>query len=59
VSTVTITDFDTSDRVEHVVFGNELVPLADAAIHALSVNAQLLALGEDSRAAASETAAHA
>jgi hypothetical protein len=59
VSLVKIIDFDTSDRVEHVVFGDELVPLTDAAIHALSVNAQLLALGELGRPAASETPAHA
>jgi hypothetical protein len=49
VSTVTITDFDTPARVEHAVFGDELVPLTDAAIHALSINAQLLALGDVAR----------
>jgi hypothetical protein len=45
VSSLTITDFETSDRVEHAVFGGELVPLTDAAIRALSLNAELLALG--------------
>ncbi len=46
-----IIDFDTPDRVEHVVFGDELVPLTAEAIHALSLNAQLLAIGETVRAA--------
>ncbi len=45
-----IIDFDTPDRVEHVVFGDELVPLTAEAIHALSLNAQLLAIGETARA---------
>ena len=56
---MTITDFNAADGVEHVVFGDELVPLTDAAIHALSINAQLLALGEFGRPAASQAAAHA
>ena len=51
VSTVKIIDFDTPDRVEHVVFGDELVPLTAEAVHALSLNAQLLASGETIRAA--------
>jgi len=55
---VTITDFDTADLVGHVVFGDELVPLTDAAIRALSINAQLLALGEIARPAVSEVPAH-
>jgi hypothetical protein len=50
VSTVIITDFDTSQRVEHVVFGDELVALSDAAIHALSINAQLLAIADRAHA---------
>lgn len=58
MSTVTITDFDTADLVGHVVFGDELVPLTDAAIRALSINAQLLALGEIARPAVSEAPAH-
>ena len=45
-----IIDFDTPDRVEHVVFGDELVPLNAEAIHALSFNAQLLAIGETAQA---------
>jgi hypothetical protein len=58
VSTVKILDFDTTNPVEHIVFGDELVPLSDAAIHALSLNAQALAFhGEPTAPAPAEPAA--
>jgi hypothetical protein len=58
VDTVKILDFDTTNPVDQVVFGDELVPLSDAAIHALSLNAQALAFhDEPTAAAAAEPAA--
>ena len=41
-----ITDFDTSGLDEFVVFGGRLLPLTPESIHALSLNAQQLAIGE-------------
>lgn len=53
-----IVDIDTTNPVDHVVFGDELVRLSDSAIHALSLNAQALAFhGECTAAAPAEDTA--
>jgi hypothetical protein len=58
MSTVKIPDFDTTNSVDHVVSGDELVPLSGSAIHALSLNAEALAFhGMCTAAAHAEAAA--